>query len=138
MGTDESQEGSQTVKKQKMGKKVPGSDTSGSVYSEVEEADDSSDSDMPQEDIETDLPRPPSHFEGVFAINDLQIGVTHQPQSRPVLEECGLCGTRHGPGQCMMTRSSANLRDYREMLILHTDDESWELRVSVSPIEMMV
>lgn len=133
MGVDESQERSQTVKKQKMGKKAPGSDTSGSVYSEAGESDDSSDSNVAQGDIETALSRPPPPLQ-VHPINSFELGVMHEPKSRPVLEECGLCGTRHGPGQCMMTRNSANLRDYREMLILHTDDESWELRVSISPI----
>lgn len=131
MGADEGQEGSQTVKKQKMGKKAPKSDASGSEYSGAEEEDDSSDSNMPEGDIETDLPRPPPPLQRVHPVNDFELGAMHQPKSGPVLEECGLCGTRHGPGQCMMTRNSENLRDYREMLILHTDDESWEIRVSV-------
>ena len=134
MGAEEGQEGSQSVKKQKTGKKAPGSkapesDASGSVYSGAEEADDSSDSDVPEGNIGTDLPRPPPP--SLQRVNDFEPGVMHQPKSIPVLEECGLCGIRHGPGQCMMTHNSENLRDYREMLILHTDDESWEIRVSV-------
>ncbi|KAE9408278.1 hypothetical protein BT96DRAFT_914203 [Gymnopus androsaceus JB14] len=41
---------------------------------------------------------------------------------------CGLCGQRHGPGNCPMTESSENLVEYREMLIMHTEDESYEHR----------
>jgi hypothetical protein len=44
--------------------------------------------------------------------------------------ECGLCGERHEIGHCFMTLKSENLKEYRELLILHTDDESWEERVS--------
>lgn len=43
---------------------------------------------------------------------------------------CGLCGGRHGQEQCLMTDKSENLAEYREMLILHADDEPWEERVS--------
>lgn len=42
---------------------------------------------------------------------------------------CGLCGTVHGPGSCSMTESSENLAKYREMLIMNTEDESYEERV---------
>ncbi|KAF8913030.1 SNF2 family N-terminal domain-containing protein, partial [Gymnopilus junonius] len=44
------------------------------------------------------------------------------------LIDCGLCGQRHGPGQCQMIDRSENLAEYREMLILHADDEPWEER----------
>lgn len=43
--------------------------------------------------------------------------------------DCGLCGDRHGPGECLMVDRSENLAEYREMLILHADDEPWEERV---------
>jgi len=43
--------------------------------------------------------------------------------------DCGLCGQCHGPGQCLMMDRSENLAEYREMLILHADDEPWEERV---------
>ncbi|KAF9076104.1 hypothetical protein BDP27DRAFT_1313905 [Rhodocollybia butyracea] len=44
--------------------------------------------------------------------------------------ECGLCGLNHppGPGNCAMTDSSENLVEYRQMLIMHTQDESYEQR----------
>ncbi|KAF9479710.1 hypothetical protein BDN70DRAFT_878461 [Pholiota conissans] len=41
---------------------------------------------------------------------------------------CGLCRTKHDPGDCPMAERSENLAEYREMLILHTDDEPWEER----------
>jgi chromodomain-helicase-DNA-binding protein 4 len=43
--------------------------------------------------------------------------------------DCGLCGDRHGSGECLMVDRSENLAEYREMLILHADDEPWEERV---------
>ena len=43
---------------------------------------------------------------------------------------CGLCATRHGPGHCFMTDSSKHLAEFREMLLLHADDEPWEQRVT--------
>ncbi|KAJ2932680.1 hypothetical protein H1R20_g4415, partial [Candolleomyces eurysporus] len=43
---------------------------------------------------------------------------------------CGLCGSRHGVQQCPMTDSSQNLAEYREMLMLHGDDEPWEERIA--------
>ncbi|EDR15764.1 SNF2 family DNA-dependent ATPase [Laccaria bicolor S238N-H82] len=49
---------------------------------------------------------------------------------------CGLCGGRHGQEQCLMTDKSENLAEYREMLILHADDEPWEERnVAVRAID---
>lgn len=47
-------------------------------------------------------------------------------------ELCGLCETRHGEGAgaCRMTESSQNLVEYREILMLHADDEPFERRVS--------
>lgn len=41
---------------------------------------------------------------------------------------CGLCGQNHA-GVCPVTDSSEYLAEYREMLILHADDEPWEERV---------
>ena len=49
-------------------------------------------------------------------------------QQQPTID-CGLCGDRHGPGECLMVDRSENLAEYREMLILHADDEPWEERV---------
>lgn len=41
---------------------------------------------------------------------------------------CGLCGKHHG-GTCFMTESSDNLVAYRRILMEHTSDEPYELRV---------
>jgi chromodomain-helicase-DNA-binding protein 4 len=45
---------------------------------------------------------------------------------------CGLCAKRHGdgPGECVMTERSEHLAEFREMLLLHADDEPWKERVS--------
>ena len=53
---------------------------------------------------------------------------SHNTGQQPTIE-CGLCGDRHGSGQCLMVDRSENLAESREMLILHTDDEPWEERV---------
>lgn len=44
---------------------------------------------------------------------------------------CGLCAKKHGdgPGECVMTEKSEHLAEFREMLLLHADDEPWEERV---------
>ena len=134
MGADESREGEQTTKKQKKGKKAPGSDASDSAYSEDGESDDSSDTVGLQGNTEIGLPPPPHLQQRAHPVDDFatQPKVMRKPKLRLIQEGCGLCGVDHGPGECMMTHSSQNLRDYRETLILHTDDEPWLLRVSVS------
>ena len=53
---------------------------------------------------------------------------SHNTGQQPNID-CGLCGDRHGSGECLMVDRSENLAEYREMLILHTDDEPWEERV---------
>ena len=53
---------------------------------------------------------------------------SHTGQQQPTID-CGLCGHRHGFGECLMVDRSENLAEYREMLILHADDEPWEERV---------
>jgi hypothetical protein len=45
------------------------------------------------------------------------------------IQLCGLCNTHHGKGICYMTEDSANLVEYREMLINHAADEPWPVRV---------
>ncbi|KAK0478320.1 SNF2 family DNA-dependent ATPase [Armillaria novae-zelandiae] len=47
-----------------------------------------------------------------------------------MVDTCGLCGKRHGDrlGECTMTDKSENLAEFREMLILHADDEPFEER----------
>jgi chromodomain-helicase-DNA-binding protein 4 len=48
-----------------------------------------------------------------------------------VAHDCGLCGLQHTNGQCIMVERSENLAEYREMLILHAEDEPWDERVCV-------
>ncbi|KIL71765.1 hypothetical protein M378DRAFT_155365 [Amanita muscaria Koide BX008] len=52
------------------------------------------------------------------------------PADTTRLTECGLCGLVHGTGsgECFMTDKSEYLAEYREMLILHSTDEPWEVR----------
>ncbi|KAJ7139950.1 hypothetical protein C8R44DRAFT_765859 [Mycena epipterygia] len=47
-------------------------------------------------------------------------------------EPCTLCGLRHGDqlGECMMTEKSEHLAEFREMLILHPEDEPLEKRLA--------
>lgn len=42
---------------------------------------------------------------------------------------CGLCNTRHGKGICYMTEDSANLVEYREILMNHASDEPQRVKV---------
>ncbi|KAF5388487.1 hypothetical protein D9757_004581 [Collybiopsis confluens] len=53
-----------------------------------------------------------------------QVSMNTGPQA------CGLCGQLHGSNNCPMTESSENLVEYREMLIMYTQDESYEHRCS--------
>jgi len=71
-----------------------------------------------------------------FLATPLQIQpqVAERPIVIPGQNECGLCGTCHGPGQCAMTQKSENLVAYRQTLVMHAADESWADRVSVSKI----
>ncbi|KAJ7293407.1 SNF2 family DNA-dependent ATPase [Mycena rebaudengoi] len=45
---------------------------------------------------------------------------------------CALCGLQHGnrPGECLMTQESRHLAEFRELLILHSDDEPLENRLA--------
>ncbi|KAJ7492793.1 SNF2 family DNA-dependent ATPase [Mycena latifolia] len=47
------------------------------------------------------------------------------------LEPCTLCGSRHSDqlGECMMTEKSEHLAEFREMLILHPEDEPLKKRL---------
>ncbi|KAJ7169708.1 SNF2 family DNA-dependent ATPase [Mycena filopes] len=50
----------------------------------------------------------------------------------PDQEPCMLCRRQHGNqvGECMMTEKSEHLAEFREMLILHPDDEPLEKRIA--------
>ncbi|KAF7339801.1 Chromatin remodeling factor mit1 [Mycena venus] len=47
-------------------------------------------------------------------------------------DPCTLCGLRHGDqlGECMMTERSEHLAEFREMLLLHPEDEPFDKRVA--------
>ncbi|KDR85372.1 hypothetical protein GALMADRAFT_234197 [Galerina marginata CBS 339.88] len=95
----------------------------GSAYfgSDGEATDDISDSDngMADEDFKMDVDTNRNRTKPKQELKDVQPDVS---------VDCGLCGQRHGPGQCQMVDKSENLAEYREMLILHADDEPWEER----------
>jgi hypothetical protein len=55
--------------------------------------------------------------------------ISHNTGQQQLTIACGLCGDRHGSGECLMVDRSENLAEYREMLILHADDEPWDERV---------
>jgi len=91
------------------------------------DSDSESDSDNDQEMIDDDFT--------VSEVVNPRLKPTHNPLgpiqntvSGPV-NDCGLCGQRHSAGDCSMVERSENLAEYREMLILHADDEPWESRV---------
>ncbi|KAF5374945.1 hypothetical protein D9758_000456 [Tetrapyrgos nigripes] len=52
----------------------------------------------------------------------------HKAQVPTPASYCNLCEQYHGDGECSMLESSENLVEYREMLMLHAEDESWENR----------
>ncbi|KAJ6574934.1 hypothetical protein B0H19DRAFT_1371843 [Mycena capillaripes] len=56
-------------------------------------------------------------------------------------EPCTLCGHRHGDrlGECMMTEKSEHLAEFREMLILHPEDEPLAKRLAaISAIDELL
>ncbi|KAJ3555472.1 hypothetical protein NP233_g12200 [Leucocoprinus birnbaumii] len=149
MGANDLPDGEQTAKKQKKSKKVHRSDASGSAYTGTdggESIEDSSDAVMHELMLDDDeIPLPPHLPHRVSPVQDVAPPpLPPAPKPKPKKQkrhpkphkyptptpepECGLCGHRHGEGKCYMTHSSENLRDFREILILHTDDEPWEVR----------
>ncbi|CAA7268012.1 unnamed protein product [Cyclocybe aegerita] len=116
--TNGSQVFTTTTSKAKKVSKAAESD--GSAYnlsdreSEIESDDDSA---VVDEDFTLDVSRRSKH--PLNAIQNNGHVITH---------DCGLCGQRHGSGQCAMVERSENLAEYREMLTLHADDEPWEER----------
>ncbi|KAF7310762.1 SNF2 family DNA-dependent ATPase [Mycena chlorophos] len=52
--------------------------------------------------------------------------------SAPLPPPCSLCGDRHSDqlGACLMTENSEHLAEFREMLILHADDEPLDKRLA--------
>lgn len=149
MGANEAQDGVEQPSKPKKGKKPPKSDGSGSAYtaSDREESiDESSDVVMGDvlhdnddvEELRKQVQRKalldPS-YNPEYAPAPAPRPKAYPPKPvAPVPPLCGLCGERHGDGfgECSMTDSSANLAEYREILILHAEDEDWETRVSSS------
>ncbi|KAF9006267.1 hypothetical protein BDZ89DRAFT_1120273 [Hymenopellis radicata] len=116
----EAQSDRHTSQKSTKGKKPSASSDEESDFAgsdpHPEDYDDSSDDDAPGRD---------SHSKAEEGQTAHQIQNVH-------VENCGLCGSRHGDGEaeCPMTEDSANLAEYRQMLLLNADDEPIEDRVN--------
>lgn len=105
-----------------------------SVYSNSEDGDDDdSDDAMADGDFaittKSKLPQVSLAQVSDIAKNNPLTSSSHNVEQQQPTIDCGLCGYRHGFGECLMVDRSANLAEYREMLILHADDEPWEERV---------
>ena len=115
------------------------SKSDGSAYSGSEiEASSDSDNDIrlssPQD---TTFEPPTAGKKGKIPASNGAKGGIPRPLSPVVntdrdVQYCGLCARMHGegPGECVMTDRSENLAEFREMLLLHADDEPWEQRAS--------
>ncbi|KAF4623265.1 hypothetical protein D9613_002145 [Agrocybe pediades] len=110
-----------TSKKKKMKKKEGHAGSDGSMYSGSEHVSEISDDDDDpvDEDFKMIIDPNPNRQKGKAKADT---------RRNDDSADCGLCGQRHGPGQCLMMDRSENLAEYREMLILHADDEPWEER----------
>uniref|UniRef100_A0A8H7YAC3 Chromatin remodeling factor mit1 n=1 Tax=Psilocybe cubensis TaxID=181762 RepID=A0A8H7YAC3_PSICU len=101
-------------------KQSPGGSDAGSVYSGSDH----------QSEIESDIDN--EIVDEDFIMNIDPVRQRPKPKVlRPVDDEypeCGLCKQHHGVAECHMVDRSENLAEYREMLILHPDDETWEDR----------
>jgi chromodomain-helicase-DNA-binding protein 4 len=119
------------VKKNKRKKSQP------SVTSDGESAYQGSDIDSQGTDVESLPGRLDVELNELHATSGRRVPLTstdHHAQKNTVKVSapapfCGLCETCHRDGECSMTESSENLVEYREMLILHAEHESWENRV---------
>ncbi|KAG6818079.1 hypothetical protein H0H87_009234 [Tephrocybe sp. NHM501043] len=103
------------------------SEGSGYVASEIEESDtEVSSGDVEDGSFEPSQPRPKKSL-----LQPMPLVPIHNSEP-PLVQYCGLCGKRHGEGlgQCVMTDKSEYLAEYREMLLLHADDEPWEERTA--------
>ena len=116
--------------------KLDKSKSDGSIYS-GSEVESSSDSDS---DVRHSSPQDAT-FEPPTASKRAKIPASNDAQPRPLslaantnrdVQYCGLCARMHGegPGECVMTGRSENLAEFREILLLHADDEPWEQRAS--------
>ncbi|KAG6885408.1 hypothetical protein C0993_002141 [Termitomyces sp. T159_Od127] len=104
------------------------SESSGYIASERDSDDDEGHEDEDEDDaFEPTQPTSRKSLPGERFL----LAPTNNPGARSV-QFCGLCGRMHGdgPGECMMTEKSENLAEFREMLILHAEDEPWEHRTA--------
>lgn len=146
MGANDVPDGLEQRPRPKKGKKPAKSDGSGSAYtaSDNEESiDESSDvvmGDAVPDDDDLEELRRQVQRKTLQDRNSSPGYVPAPPRPHPPkpavpeYPECGLCGGRHGDGfgECPMTDKSENLAEYREILILHADDEDWETRAGVN------
>ncbi|RDB29203.1 Chromatin remodeling factor mit1 [Hypsizygus marmoreus] len=126
-----------TLKKKSKTSQTPGSDGSAYLISDVE-SDGDGDGDVTSgatDDMAFEPPqrkaraRPPSLPAG-GEVNRVLNGPLSPIHNAPDVQYCGLCARKHGdgPGECVMMDRSENLAEYREMLLLHADDEPWDQR----------
>ncbi|KAG7450689.1 uncharacterized protein BT62DRAFT_985010 [Guyanagaster necrorhizus] len=110
-------------------KSTASSISDGSAYGVSEISDDDAstrtDASVGMQDIEMIVPPPPMPKK---IKKSKELGSFTAIQN--TVNTCGLCGKRHGDrlGECAMTDKSENLAEFREMLILHADDEPFEER----------
>ncbi|KAF5384826.1 hypothetical protein D9615_001372 [Tricholomella constricta] len=111
------------------------SDGSGYIISDIEsdEEGDVSNSETEDRSFEPLQPKSKAKSAGPLTSRPLNgpLSAIHNSRSHNI-QYCGLCGGRHGdgPGECVMTERSENLAEFREMLLLHADDEPWERRTA--------
>jgi chromodomain-helicase-DNA-binding protein 4 len=114
-------------------KSAPNSLSGGSAYfgsdadSDMESSDDAK-TDALDEDFKMDSSKPKETK--LSTLSPPVNGYSSRNTGGDDIVHCGLCGGQHGQEQCLMTDKSENLAEYREMLILHADDEPWQERVS--------
>ncbi|KAF8807753.1 hypothetical protein BYT27DRAFT_7189847 [Phlegmacium glaucopus] len=104
-----------------------GSDGSPYMVSDEFQEDDSDDDAMADGDFALNTKSKLPQASDMTKNNPLTSSSHNSGQQQPTID-CGLCGHRHGFGECLMVDRSENLAEYREMLILHADDEPWEER----------
>jgi chromodomain-helicase-DNA-binding protein 4 len=117
--------------------------SNGSVFhgSDIESDDGSDAASEEHEDGSFELPqqrskaKPPPHFsedDGGQLTNSAPSKPSIANGTKRDLHYCGLCATTHadGIGECFMTDRSEHLAEFREMLLLHADDEPPAQRVT--------
>ncbi|TFK77267.1 hypothetical protein BDN72DRAFT_35406 [Pluteus cervinus] len=112
---------------------------SGSSYSGSDASDSDGGDDMAVDEDPLEVPEAQRRRQSAFLQAPHPNGVIPQPSAialgkKPKTyeekENCGLCGVKNhsDSSTCAMVEPSHNLAEFREMLMLHADDEPWEQR----------